>query len=85
MARSNWHSHNTWRRKHTVNALPVALLLLIEQSVLVLWQHFLLARHLRVPPLYSLGALSVARQGSTDSIDDPVHGAQALALPGLLG
>lgn len=68
-----------------MNALPVALLLLIEQSVLVLWQHLLLARHLRVPPLHGLGALSVARECGADGVDDPVHGAQALALPGLLG
>jgi hypothetical protein len=29
--------------------------------------------------------VTVALQGSAEGIDDTVHGAQALALPGLLG
>jgi hypothetical protein len=68
-----------------VNALPVALLLLIKESVLVLGQHFLLARHLREPPAHSLGGLAIALESGADSIDDPIHGAQALALSCLLG
>lgn len=68
-----------------MNALPVALLLLIEESVLVLRQHFLLARHLRKPPAHGLGGLTIALKCSADSVDDPVHGAQALALSCLLG
>lgn len=67
-----------------MNALPVALLLLVEDGVLVLRQHLLLARHLSVPPLHGLCALSVASKSSAESIDDAVHGAQALALPGFL-
>lgn len=67
-----------------MNALPVALLLLVEDGVLVLGQHLLLTRHLRIPPLYSLCTVSVACEGGADGIDDSVHGAQALALPGLL-
>lgn len=72
-------------REHTVNALPVALLLLIEESVLVLRQHFLLAGHLRKPPAHSLGGLAIALECGADGVDDAVHGAQALALPCLLG
>lgn len=61
------------------------LLLLIEDGVLVLGQHFLLTRHLRIPPLDSLCTVAVARKGSAEGIDDAVHGTQALALSGLLG
>lgn len=68
-----------------MNALPVALLLLIEEGVLVLWQHFLLAGHLRKPPAHSLGGLTIALECGTDGVDDAVHGAQALALACLLG
>jgi hypothetical protein len=68
-----------------VNALAVALLLLIEESVLVLGKHLFLARHLGIPPLNSLCALSVASEGGTEGIDDAVHSAQTLALPGFLG
>lgn len=68
-----------------MNALAVALLFLVEKSVLVLWQHLFLAGHLGVPPLDSLCALSIASQGSAESIDDTVNGAQTLALPGFLG
>lgn len=71
-------------QKHTVNALPVALLLLIEESVLVLRQHFLLTGHLRKPPAHSLGGLTIALKCGADSVDDPIHGAQALALSCLL-
>ena len=67
-----------------MDALPVALLLLIEESVLVLGQHFLLAWHLRVPPGHSLGCLAIALECSTEGVDDSVHGAQALALTCLL-
>ena len=72
-------------REHTVNAFPVALLLLIEKSVFVLGQHFLLARHLRKPPSHSLGSLAIALKCGTHGVNDPVHGAQALALSCLLG
>ena len=68
-----------------MNALAVVLLLLVEESVLVLGQHLLLARHLLVPPLDSLGVLTIAGECSADGIDDAVHSAQALTLPGLLG
>lgn len=68
-----------------MNALPVRLLLLVEESVLVLGQHLLLAGHLGKPPVDSLCGVTVALQGSAEGIDDTVHGAQALALPGLLG
>lgn len=68
-----------------MNALPVGLLLLVEDGVLVLGEHLLLTRHLGVPPLNGLGALSLTGKSSTDGINDSVHGAQALALPGLLG
>lgn len=68
-----------------MNALPVGLLLLVEDGVLVLGEHLLLTRHLRIPPLNSLGALSLPGKSSTEGIDDSVHGAQTLALPGLLG
>jgi hypothetical protein len=73
------------RQEHTVNALPVALLLLIEESVLVLRQHFLLTRHLRKPPAHSLGGLTIALKCGADSVDNPIHGAQTLALSCLLG
>ena len=68
-----------------MDALPVGLLLLVEDGVLVLGQHLLLTRHLGVPPLNSLGSLALTSKSSTEGIDDLVHGAQALALPGLLG
>lgn len=68
-----------------MNALAVGLLLLIEESVLVLGQHFLLTGHLGIPALNSLGALTVARKSSAQGVDDAVNGAEALALPGLLG
>ena len=68
-----------------MNALPVLLLLLIEDRVLVLGQHLLLARHLGIPPLNRLGGLSVALECGADGIDDAIDVAQALALAGFLG
>lgn len=67
-----------------MNALAVALLLLVEEGVLVLGQHFLLAGHLGVPPGHSLRCLAIALEGSAQSVDDAVHRAQALALASLL-
>lgn len=67
-----------------MDALSVALLLLIEECVLVLRQHFLLAGHLGVPPGYSFGGLAIALEGSTQSINNAIHGAQTLALACLL-
>lgn len=68
-----------------MNTLPVGLLLLVEDSVLVLGEHLLLAGHLGIPPLNSLGALTLPGKSSAEGINDLVHGAQTLALPGLLG
>lgn len=68
-----------------MDALSVALLLLVEECVLVPRKHFLLAGHLCKPAVHSLGGLSIALKGSTDSVNDAVHRAQALALPCLLG
>lgn len=68
-----------------MNRLAVVLLLLIEESVFVLGKHLFLPRHLGVPSLHSLGGLSLSREGSTEGINDLVHGTQAFALPGLLG
>lgn len=68
-----------------MNALPVGLFLLVEEGVLVLRQHLLFTGHLGKPPVNSLCGVTVALQGSAEGIDDTVHGAQALALPGLLG
>lgn len=65
-------------------ALAVLLLLLVKDGVLVLGQHLLLARHLRVPPLDGLGRLAVALQRRADGVDDAVDGAEALALARLL-
>lgn len=76
---------NKARNEHTVEALPVGLLLLVEESVLVLGQHLLLTGHLGIPPLDGLCGVTVALQSSANGIDDTVNGTQALALPGLLG
>ena len=67
-----------------MNALPVALLLLVENSIFVLGKHFLLTRHLCIPSLNSLCAVTIPCKCSADGIDDTVHGTKALALPGLL-
>lgn len=67
-----------------MNALAVGLLLLVEESVLVLGQHLLFTGHFLVPTLDSLGVLTIPGECSADGIDDTVHSAQALALPGLL-
>lgn len=58
-----------------MNPLPIVPLLLVKDGVLVLRYHFLLAGHLRVPPVYCFGVLSVPLQGCADGIDDPVNGA----------
>lgn len=68
-----------------MNTLPIGLLLLVEDGVLVLGEHLLLTGHLRVPPLNGLGALPLSGKSSTEGINNLVHGAQTLALPGLLG
>lgn len=67
-----------------MNALAVALLLLVEQSVLVLGEHLLLTGHLGVPAGHGLGCLTIALESSAQGVDDAVHGAQALALASLL-
>ena len=69
---------------HTVNALPVCLFLLVEECVLVLRQHLLLARHLSVPSLNGLSCLIFTGESCADSVNDLVDVAKALALPGLL-
>ena len=71
--------------ERTVNALAVGLLLLVEESVLVLRQHLLLTGHLGIPPVHSLCGVAIALEGSAQGVDDTVHGTQALALPGFLG
>lgn len=68
-----------------MNTLPVGLLLLVEDSVLVLGEHLLFTGHLCVPPLNGFGALALTGKSSTEGINDLVHSAQTLALPGLLG
>ena len=77
-------AHGIGDEGHTVNALPVALLLLVEESVFVLGQHFLLTGHLGIPPGHGLRCLTIALEGSAQGINDAVHGAQTLALAGLL-
>lgn len=68
-----------------MNALPVRLLLLIEEGVFVLGQHLLLTRHFGVPSLDSLHSLVLASKSCADGVNDLVDVAQTLALPGLLG
>ena len=68
-----------------MNTLPVGLLLLVEDGVLVLGEHLLLTGHLGVPPLNGLCALALSGKSCTEGINDLIHGAQTLALPGLLG
>lgn len=67
-----------------MNALAVLLLLLVEQCVLVLGQHLLLARHFPVPALDGLGGVSIALQRGGDSVDNPVNATEALPLTSLL-
>lgn len=67
-----------------MNPLPIILLFLIKNSILVLGQHFLLTRHLLVPPIDGLGALSVPLEGGADGIDDAVNSAETLPLAGFL-
>jgi len=71
--------------KRTVDALAVLLLLAVEDGVLVLGQHLLLARHLGVPSLDGLGAHAVVLQGGAEGVDDLVDQLQSLALAGFLG
>lgn len=68
-----------------MNSLAILLLLLIEDSVLVFGQHFLLPRHLRVPPLDGFGVVSVSLESCADGVDDTVDGAEALPLSRFLG
>jgi hypothetical protein len=68
-----------------VNTLPIRLLLLVEDRILVSWQHLLLTGHLPVPSLDCLCGLPLSCEGCADGIDDLVDGAEALPLAGFLG
>lgn len=61
---------------HTMYSLPVTLLLPVENRILVLGQHFLLQRHLPIPPLHGLCLQSAFLiQGLGNSVDNAVDGA----------
>ena len=68
-----------------MDSLAVFFLLLIEDRVFVLGQHFLLARHFLVPALHHLRGLSVSLKGGTDGVDHAIDRSQTLPLTGLLG
>lgn len=68
-----------------MNALSVLLLLFIEDRVLVLGQHFLLARHFLVPALHHLRGLSIPLEGGADRVNNSIDRSQALPLTSLLG
>jgi hypothetical protein len=67
-----------------VYALAVPLHLAVEHGVLVLGQHLLLGRHLQLPALHLLHALSHAPQRRVECADDCVDVSEALAVPVLL-
>ena len=67
-----------------MNALAVTALLLVEDRIFILGQHFLLARHLVVPPVDGFRRLALARESRGDCVHYLVDGAQALPLTGLL-
>jgi hypothetical protein len=67
-----------------MDALAVRLLLLVEKSVLVSWQHLLLSRHFLVPSVDCLCGLAVSAKGCAKGIDNAVNSTQALALAGFL-
>lgn len=58
-----------------MKTLPIGPLLLIEDGVFVLGQHFLLPGHLSVPPLNSSGGLSIPLQSGIEGVYHTVDGA----------
>lgn len=58
--------------RRTVNALPILLLLAIENGVFVLGYHFLLDRHLVLPSLDSFRGFSLLRQCLIHNCDDRI-------------
>ena len=71
--------------QRTVNAFAVCLFLLVEQSVFILGQHLLLARHFAIPPVDGSCLLSITCKGSADGIYHSIDGAKTLPLTSLLG
>jgi hypothetical protein len=67
-----------------VDALAVPLDLAVKNRVLVLGQHLLLRRHLRLPALDLLHAESEARKRTVERRDDAVDVPETLALAVLL-
>lgn len=57
----------------TMDSLPILLLLSIKDGVFILGYHFLLNRHLRLPPLRSLRSEALLSQGSIKNCDYIVH------------
>jgi hypothetical protein len=68
----------------TVYALAVPLHLAVEHGVLVPGQHLLLGRHLQLPALHLLHALSHAPERRVKRADNRVDVAEALAVSVLL-
>jgi hypothetical protein len=68
-----------------MNSLSVLLLLPVENRIFVLGQHFLLARHFRVPSLHGLcGYLAIALESTEHGVDDIIDGSETFALASLL-
>lgn len=70
--------------KRTVNALPVSLLLAVEDGVLVLGQHLGLGGHRLLPCLEGGERLALLGERSIEGCDDGVDGSEPPSLPGLL-
>lgn len=64
--------------------LPVPLNLAIKDRIFILRQHLGLGRHLFLPALDALHALSVARERIVQGCDDGVDFSEALAVAVLL-
>lgn len=67
-----------------MNALSVLLLLPIKHGIFILWQHLLLRRHLRLPPLNRLQSLSPLRQRSVQRRYHAIHRPQSQPVSPLL-
>jgi hypothetical protein len=67
-----------------VYALPIPLHLAVKDRVFVLWQHLLLSRHLHLPPLDLLHALSSSCERVIERFYDGVDVPEAFALAVLL-
>ena len=67
-----------------MNPLPIPLNLAIKNRIFILRQHLALSRHLHLPPLHLLHALSFPRKRIIERSDDGIYISEARPLTVLL-